>query len=147
MRMGAMKSRNKMIYLAMNVIFLGGWLLALIGLAMVQKYCKDHEQSVLGTSSFLSAEEIGKDCKKFYRHVSPSFPLFVRAPPRRILCDHREGRPGCIAPRYAPRRRRIGKKNLKNTPSHAAMNRERLKGGSLSGSQRVSASHRVARVA
>jgi hypothetical protein len=77
MRMGGL---NRMIYLGMNVIFLVGWLLTLIGLSLVQKWCKDNEDLADSFMSEFTSIELGKDCRKFYRCAFESCSRLRAAP-------------------------------------------------------------------
>jgi hypothetical protein len=59
---------KQLIYMATNLFYLGGWVIALAGLAASQKSCKDNESS-WPFSADLMASTVGEDCKKFFRYV------------------------------------------------------------------------------
>lgn len=73
------KNHKKLLYMAGNLMYLGGWAITLIGLAMVQVECKDLIEDTnvraigLGGIPFFT-EPVGEDCKKGFRCASQNTP-------------------------------------------------------------------------
>lgn len=65
--MGLMKILQALAF-SSNLIYLLGWILALIGLALEQKWCRDHTGSAAGwTVLGLTANTVGDKCSKLFR--------------------------------------------------------------------------------